>query len=475
MSSVFRWFRFDIVPRLQGVAEPLRGRCRADHRPGACTSSRADLRARSAAGVLGIGLLSIAGCGEPSERNPRDRGTADVLYSDSAGVEIVRSLAPGWRNRPGWEVDSVPEILIETPPSTEDGGFALFEVGAIERLSDGRLVVLNRGTAELLVFDSLGSYLEAWGGRGEGPGEFRVTIDLFTCAGDTLIVRGQGGRAIVLDSRGREVRRVVSLSRSRGEGGAAYRWGGVRPDCSAVLLGWMKSRDAQRLSDRGTNMAVFDIFWHPLNGESADSIGRFLATEWDPDAVLPFSLVPSWVTAGAPPSIFYGRGDRPEIEVFDAEGRLKRLIRWSAERSPLTDSDWDAYESDFRRTGELRPGAQLPPRVSRESSPIQEKPLFGAGSLAGDSVPALIVDRQRHLWVRRYQRITLNHLVRGEAPAQRWWVFDPAGRWLGELETPRNFRIRLIDHDRLIGVSVDRFGAERIRTVGLDRGGGPGG
>ena len=40
------------------------------------------------------------------------------------------------------------------------------------KLSDGRIVVADRSTSELRVFDAAGTYLATWGGLGEGPGEF---------------------------------------------------------------------------------------------------------------------------------------------------------------------------------------------------------------------------------------------------------------------------------------------------------------
>ena len=40
------------------------------------------------------------------------------------------------------------------------------------RLGDGRLVVANGGSHELLVFDEAGNYLTKWGQKGEGPGDF---------------------------------------------------------------------------------------------------------------------------------------------------------------------------------------------------------------------------------------------------------------------------------------------------------------
>ena len=63
--------------------------------------------------------------------------------------------------------------------------YMLFGVRDATKLPDGRIVVVNAGTMELRVFDALGTHLATWGGRGEGPGEFRNLVRVEPFPGDS--------------------------------------------------------------------------------------------------------------------------------------------------------------------------------------------------------------------------------------------------------------------------------------------------
>ena len=111
-------------------------------------------------------VLFLSGCGDT-------RGTpGDPSFSvrDSMGIEMVENRSPVWTEATRGRVDSFPAFVIRTVDAVEEPPFILFRVGDIVRLSDGRIVVENRGTDQLMVFDSLGSYLESWGVPGMARG-----------------------------------------------------------------------------------------------------------------------------------------------------------------------------------------------------------------------------------------------------------------------------------------------------------------
>jgi hypothetical protein len=95
-----------------------------------------------------------------------------AVTRDSAGIRITESARPAWTAEETRRLSAEPVLVIGR---VEGGGSDLFHgILATRRLSDGRIVVVNRGTSELRFFDGTGRYLSSAGGEGEGPGEFRL-------------------------------------------------------------------------------------------------------------------------------------------------------------------------------------------------------------------------------------------------------------------------------------------------------------
>ena len=65
--------------------------------------------------------------------------------------------------------------------------YLLHWAGSFARLPDGRIVVANRGSSEVRMFDASGSHLVSWGGQGEGPGEFMSLSHVAPWPGDSIV------------------------------------------------------------------------------------------------------------------------------------------------------------------------------------------------------------------------------------------------------------------------------------------------
>ncbi len=101
------------------------------------------------------------------------------------------------------------------------------------------------------------------------------------------------------------------------------------------------------------------------------------------------------------------------------------------------------------------PAEMLPDfRRSLESTPLAE--TFPAFSV-------ILTDATDHLWVQEYE------YPREERPAPLWSVFDPEGRMLGFVETPRRLGILEIGEDYLLCWTRDDYGVEYIQVWPLDR------
>ena len=134
--------------------------------------------------IRAVAALAAVACAGGQEA----QGQIRTEFRDSAGVRIVENSRPPEGSRLDWRIGTEPLLSIGRMEGEEPYLFG--RIFGIEMLSDGRIVIGDDGTKELRVFDQQGNHLETWGGRGEGPGEFRGS-QLFGMArlpGDSIIV-----------------------------------------------------------------------------------------------------------------------------------------------------------------------------------------------------------------------------------------------------------------------------------------------
>ena len=129
-------------------------------------------RMTGAATVL-IVVIFAAACApdsDPGGTESDTRAAPQHQIRDSAGTRIIENRRPADGSRLGWEIGTQPTVSIGSVEGTE--AFQLHRVDDALKLDDGRLVVANGGSHQLLVFDEAGNYQTAWGQKGEGPGDF---------------------------------------------------------------------------------------------------------------------------------------------------------------------------------------------------------------------------------------------------------------------------------------------------------------
>ncbi len=102
-----------------------------------------------------------------------------------------------------------------TPPLLEigvmegDDHYTFQDVTGVLRLPSGEVVVSDGGSGEVTRYAADGSFVRRWGGRGEGPGEFRALSRVYPWAGDSIAALDQAiGRLSVFDAGGRFARQV---------------------------------------------------------------------------------------------------------------------------------------------------------------------------------------------------------------------------------------------------------------------------
>lgn len=148
----------------------------------------------------------------------------------------------------------------------------------------------------------------------------------------------------------------------------------------------------------------------------------------------------AWLTEGA----------TAQIEVFDLDGRLARVIRIAEPRRPVTNEDLSSYIRALA-AGSSTERKRLEERYSRIPMP--------------DSMPtfeSLLVDELGLVWAGRYHW--------DPAAPREWTVFNGDGRALGSVTTPSHIEIEQIGADFILGIARDSFGVEHVERYGLRRG-----
>lgn len=98
------------------------------------------------------------------------------------------------------------ESLVSIGSVSDDSLYELSRAESAIRLTNGEIVVANRGSRQLRWYDSRGRYVRSFGRRGQGPGEFR-SLYVFEGPGDTILV---------YDDVNRRTSRITSDGRYRG-------------------------------------------------------------------------------------------------------------------------------------------------------------------------------------------------------------------------------------------------------------------
>lgn len=378
-----------------------------------------------------------------------------VTVRDSAGVTVVENPAMKPDADAPWTLGTGPSVSIGVLDGAE--AYQLFRVADAVRLEDGRIVVVNGGSAEVRVYDGGGTFLERWGGKGEGPGEFMAPTRIARWSGDSLAVWD---------------RRLRRLTVFAADGTLGRSW--VLPaagDMESPLF-------ADVLDDGSLVVTAADFSGGPpedglqrppvtvgvttpdgtLEASLGTHPGRESVIRMSPGAIsiyrLPFARDLTVAAVGS--RVLIASTDRTELTLWNTDGTVSRVVR--VDRAPrlLTDAEFDgALELEASRVPEeARPGLRTTWRELPRS----------------DTLPAfhdVVVSREGDLWVEPYRLPQ----TRGPVP---WLVLDPDGRALGHVSLPDGFEVYEIGRDYVLGKARDEMEVEQVQVWPL-RKGGPGG
>ena len=420
------------------------------------------------AGCLVAGL--IVGCDGSADSSNRPTQLSYVSR-DSAGVTIVESGRPAPASRLGWQVGAEPQVAIGAALGGTD--YQLYQVGDATRLADGRIVVANGGSKELLVFGEDGRHLDSWAGEGDGPGEFQTLATVHRWVGDSLIAGdAQQGRASVFDLAGAHGRTMLlrgppdAATRERAAAGQAANAEPVTVEphvIRRVLPGGTLLTRTPRGFRQGHHRWESVYALMDADGATRASLGNHLGTEtysefYQQDdgnfLVIPLlhpfgkaTLTTAWGDLAA-----IGDNETYEIRAYRGDGSLARIVRRDHETRVPTQSEQDqAFRDGFAGLSEEDREPRM--AVAANVPPASSFPAYA--SLHDDALG--------HLWVAEFK------LPDAEYDGTLWTVFDPDGRAMGLVETPEGLGILEIGADYILGRRIGELDIESVELWRLER------
>lgn len=432
------------------------------------TRSRVAVASHVIAGCLVTGL--IVAC--DSNPDPPDRpAQLSNGVRDSAGISIVESRQPAPDSRLGWQVGTEPAVAIGVALGEAD--YQLYQVGGATLLADGRIVVANGSSNELLVFDAEANHLGAWAGQGDGPGEFWYLSTVRPWPGDSLIAGdSRQGRASIFDLKGAHGRTMSlrgppdATTQELAEAGQAAAHGPVTAE-PHVILGVLPDGTLLTQTTQGFTQghhrweAVYALM--DADGATRASLGDYLGTETytefyqqdDGNFLIvplrhPFgktTLTTAWGNLAA-----IGDSETYEISAYRSDGSLARIVRRDHETRIPTQSEQDRAFRD-RFAGLSEEDRERRTAVAANVPLVERFPAYS--SLHGDALG--------YLWVAEFK------LPDDEYNGTLWTIFDPNGQAMGFVETPDGLSILDIGTDYILGKRTGQMDIESVEMWSLTR------
>ncbi len=377
---------------------------------------------------------------------------------DSAGVQVVENTGRGaWHDGEAWTVET--DLVIGTAE-----GAAEYQFGSIVSVDvgvDGRIYALDQQAGEVRVFDADGRFVARMGRTGSGPGELsQAAGPVFVGAGDTVAV------ADIMNQR-------VSWFDAEGTTLGSH----PLPMTEGVPARWMKSADGHVVQQAMIMAFPGQSQVEPKNlllrrhvsGALVDTlmelpIGRTMDFSGSEPSITIFESEPMWSTDPLG-RLISGSNSEYRFQVYDARGRLERIVSRPGPRQPLTDSD----QADFRRAIEDAWG--------RAGMPPEARQMMASALRFARHYPAyanLLGGPDGTIWVQHVQTPETIKEMGGTFDIQdiggpRWDVFDGDGRFLGSVDMPLRFTPMLFDGDRVYGVLRDDLDVQHVARLHLRR------
>ncbi len=398
------------------------------------------MRAKSTiAGCAIVPALLLAAC-EP--RVTRDA----VVVRVSAGVTIVDSDGnqPVWTSETAWRLAFPPRIQVGNQPY--DPSQRIFGAEHTRRMPDGGIVVANRGLGDIRIFDAGGYHVQT----------IRIVVDptiltgrprrVYPMSPDSLVVYLGGGQLVLRDGEFQLQQRATV---ERPDGLEETELEPAR-DFFADHTVLFRGEVPLDPSLTGLQRTRMRLMRYGIDGRLIETFGEFDAdTEIVGEEIYVWG--PSAHVAVADSTIWYAPGDRWELREIAPGGRTLRIFRIDRPMDVVMGADLSAF-----RVGAVR---QLTDAGEANAEAIVD------GYTYAETFPAwseILVDEVGNIWARAYRWFEMG----ADYP---WDVFDPEGRYLGEVIVPYPLTVHEIGDDYVLGHMSDGRGGEAVYIYRLEK------
>ncbi|MDE2980410.1 MAG: hypothetical protein OXU74_04365 [Gemmatimonadota bacterium] len=386
-------------------------------------------------GPTAVVVFGLVGC----EAGLRPTGTS----RDSLGVRIVESVAPAWREGAGWRVEAQP--LVDLAESGTGDMHLFLGVRDVLRARSGHLVVADGGSQQIRVYDADGLFLRAFGGPGEGPGEFRILWSVVETHASALLgvdfALGASAAEFDIDSG--------LISTFRVPGGATS----LRHPVPSDLVWGLEAGYTMEDEDLESGLQR-----HPA---------MIVRMSEDRTSVHAVAQIPG-------NELFF----LPEVEVNPVMGRMTHVVPTGRGEVVVGLADGLEYSILDGQTGDVHLIARIPGislAVTEEEVDRERQVRLGRNPRPYirdllDRLPIptrkpayqnMLLDAEGNVWAGEFLG-----LARRYEP-QDWYVWDSSGVWLGVVETPARFEVMRVGVNEVFGVGRDLNDVEHPQVLRL--------
>lgn len=395
--------------------------------------------------ICGIAAtLAVCAC------SPKEAPPQVTVVQDSAGISVVENRVE--LSTDSCRVSAEPDVRIGEATGADE--YQLYSVTDATVLSDGAIALLNRGSAEVRIYEPDGTFRLGFGREGEGPGEFRNLWQIEVLPGDTLVIGDyRPWRYQWFTTEGDYLEVLIPEPPFINTPRAAP-W--LAPDEFVLASTWGPPRSEQ-FEVTNLSLTRFTTAGEPVG----DTIGVFphsrrgwLSRELRYSGTALFAATTR--VAGAEGRLYVGMAREREIEMRDATGSLLGFIRWSGPDRTVTASVVEAYRQELLAEANEASAAQQRLQEARVSDdrPVSERFPAHAGLWAGE---------EGDLWVHEYPR--------PDRPDQgrEWLIFDREGRFQCHADIPEDLMLFEIGADYVLALIRDDLGVEYLGRYALTR------
>lgn len=363
---------------------------------------------------------------------------------------VVLTVPVGGQSVSDWTVSSTPIVEIGRVEGPSEYLFG--SIGTARLLPNQRIVVSDREALSVRVFGPDGELQASMGRAGEGPGEFESMFGLWVVPPDTIEVWDpQAARITRFSADGSLIatQRVYPHPPEAPDGILDLPAG--RLPGGEVALAWTVGRTSTTSRMRQADQTVLGRFG--ADGRLIRILGTvsgMVRSQGSPIVFTPFPYADRYRD-----TVYVTNGVNGDVFVFDPAGGLERSFTLPAESIGGSEA-WDMLENTLSASGDTATLNLVRSRVRAEQTP----------ALGG-----MFIDHQGLLWAKVYDPAT-DPIYTDASPwggGGEWLVSRRDGQVMARVQLPTNVAPLDVRGDRMLGLSRDALGVERLVIHRLER------